>query len=98
MRIFRMNKPEWGFIILGCFASLISGGVQPAFAIVFSKVLAVFSLCTREEQEEQITLYVWLFVAFGFITLASNFLQVYFDIWSNTQEYYYQILIAKIDI
>ena len=84
MRIFRMNKPEWGFIILGCFASLISGGVQPAFAIVFSKVLAVFSLCTREEQEEQITLYVWLFVAFGFITLASNFLQVWFYLISKS--------------
>lgn len=71
-----MNKPEWIFIAIGCLASIVSGGVQPAFAIVFSKVIAVFSLCERSEQEKKITLYVILFVVFGIVTLISNFLQV----------------------
>ena len=72
-----MNKPEWIFIAIGCLASIVSGGVQPAFAIVFSKVIAVFSLCERSEQEKKITLYVILFVVFGIVTLISNFLQVF---------------------
>lgn len=74
--MFKMNKPEWGFILLGCLSSIVSGGVQPAFAVVFSKVIAVFSLCDRDEQEKRITLYVILFVVFGIVTLISNFFQV----------------------
>lgn len=75
-RMFMMNKPEWGFIVMGCLASIVSGGVQPAFAVVFSKVIAVFSLCERSEQEKKVTLYCILFVVFGVATLCSNFLQV----------------------
>lgn len=74
--MFMMNKPEWSFIALGCLASLVSGGVQPAFAIVFSKVIAVFSKCDREEQKRDIILYCILFVVFGVVTLISNFFQV----------------------
>ena len=36
-----LNKPEWHFIIIGCIASVISGAVQPAFSIIFSKATAV---------------------------------------------------------
>ena len=79
MRIFRMNKPEWGFIALGCLASLVSGGVQPAFAVIFSKVIAVFSICVREEQRTEIIMYCWLFAGIGVITFFSNFLQVCYN-------------------
>jgi hypothetical protein len=40
-RIMKMNAPEWGYIFVGCIAALISGGIQPAFAIVFAEILAV---------------------------------------------------------
>ena len=35
------NKQEWYFIVLGCIGSIIVGGSQPAFAVAFSKILAV---------------------------------------------------------
>ena len=37
----KMNKPEWLLIIIGCFACLINGGVQPAFGVILSKLTAV---------------------------------------------------------
>lgn len=36
-----MNRPEWSYIIIGCIASVIAGGIQPGFGIVLSKAVAV---------------------------------------------------------
>ena len=38
-----MNKPEMAYIVIGCIAVFISGGLQPAFAIIFSGALSVSS-------------------------------------------------------
>ena len=40
-RILRINASEWPFILLGCFGSLINGGVMPAFAIIFAEIIGV---------------------------------------------------------
>ncbi|CAF0950412.1 unnamed protein product [Brachionus calyciflorus] len=75
LRVFALNKPEWFFILVGCLASLISGAVQPAFSIVFSKAIAVFSECDAKKQENSIILYSILFIVFGVVTFFSNLLQ-----------------------
>ena len=36
-----MNKTEAFFIILGCFAAIVNGGLQPAIGIVNAKLIAV---------------------------------------------------------
>ena len=41
LRILKMNSSEWLYIVIGCFAAIINGGVQPAYAIVFSEILGV---------------------------------------------------------
>jgi ATP-binding cassette, subfamily B (MDR/TAP), member 1 len=33
-QVFLMNRPEWGYIFLGCIASIVAGAIQPAFGIV----------------------------------------------------------------
>lgn len=40
-RVFKLNKPEWMFIVLGCLSAIISGGVQPAFGVILSRAIAV---------------------------------------------------------
>nr|QNH67866.1 ATP-binding cassette transporter subfamily B member 1 X2 [Brachionus rotundiformis] len=74
-KVFKLNAPEWYFILLGSLASLISGAIQPAFSIVFSKAIAIFSECDEKKQEESIILYSILFIVFGVVTFLSNFLQ-----------------------
>ena len=40
-RLMKMNAPEWKFIVLGCLSAIINGGVQPSFAVIFSKIIGV---------------------------------------------------------
>lgn len=42
-RVMRLNAPEWYFILLGCLAALINGGLMPAFAVIFAEILGVRS-------------------------------------------------------
>ena len=43
-RIMKMNAPEWMFIVGGCLAAIVNGGVQPAFAVIFAEILGVCTL------------------------------------------------------
>ena len=40
-RVFILNKPEFGYIALGCISALVTGGIQPAFGIILSKAISV---------------------------------------------------------
>ena len=40
-KVIALNKPEYHYIILGCIFALISGAVNPALSIVFSKSIGV---------------------------------------------------------
>lgn len=39
--IFKINKPEWLFIVIGCLAALINGALEPTSAIVQTKLVTV---------------------------------------------------------
>ena len=36
-----LNKPETGYILLGCIGAIVSGAVQPASGVTISKAIAV---------------------------------------------------------
>jgi len=40
-RIFKLNSPEWPYILMGCIGALVGGCVQPAFAFIFAEVITV---------------------------------------------------------
>ena len=40
-RVFALNAPEWPYMLIGCICSILNGGVQPAFAIVFAEIMGV---------------------------------------------------------
>lgn len=40
-RLIRVNAPEWLFIMIGCVAALVNGGIMPAFAVIFSEIIGV---------------------------------------------------------
>lgn len=39
--IAKMNSSEWWQILLGCFASIVSGTSMPIFAVIFGEILGV---------------------------------------------------------
>jgi len=67
-----INKPEWVHIFLGCVSSIIAGGIQPAFGVVLSKAIVLFSLCSEKEQSDKITLYCLIFLLFAVLSLISQ--------------------------
>ncbi|KAL3831647.1 hypothetical protein ACJMK2_023375, partial [Sinanodonta woodiana] len=50
-RILLLNSPEWCVIIIGCLLAVISGALQPCFALFLSEFIGVFS--AEEEQMRQ---------------------------------------------
>ncbi|CAF1014116.1 unnamed protein product [Rotaria sordida] len=75
LKMLKMNKPEWLFIVIGCIACLCNGGIQPAFGVVLSKLTAVFQECDKEVQKTRVLLYILLFIGFAIIILIAMFLQ-----------------------
>lgn len=76
LTMFKMNRPEWMLIGIGCLACVINGGMQPAFGIILSKLTSVFQECDEETKKQRVLLFVLLFVVLGFVSLAAMFIQV----------------------
>ena len=41
--IFRMNKPEWILIVIGCLAAFLNGVEQPVYCFVQTKLTIVYN-------------------------------------------------------
>ncbi|XP_062957114.1 ATP-dependent translocase ABCB1 [Cynocephalus volans] len=75
-RILKLNLTEWPYIVVGVICAIINGGLQPAFAIVFSKIIGIF---TRDEdpdtKRQNSNLFSLLFLIIGIISFITFFLQ-----------------------
>lgn len=41
LKVLHLNLTEWPYMVVGIFCAIINGGMQPAFAVIFSKIVAV---------------------------------------------------------
>nr|KAF6417727.1 ATP binding cassette subfamily B member 5 [Rousettus aegyptiacus] len=39
LKIFKLNKSEWPFVVLGTLASVLNGTIHPIFSIIFAKII-----------------------------------------------------------
>uniref|UniRef100_A0A8D3C149 ATP-binding cassette, sub-family B (MDR/TAP), member 4 n=1 Tax=Scophthalmus maximus TaxID=52904 RepID=A0A8D3C149_SCOMX len=46
LKVLRLNLPEWPYIVVGTICAVINGAMQPAFAIIFSKIITVVEILT----------------------------------------------------
>ncbi|CAL8095660.1 unnamed protein product [Calicophoron daubneyi] len=78
-RILRMNRPEIKYIILGCICCLIAGACQPAFALVFSEIYAIFTLINDPpKMRERVSMIAGVMVGIGCARILSMLGQGYF--------------------
>ncbi|KAJ3256598.1 ATP-binding cassette, sub-B (MDR TAP), member 4 [Boothiomyces macroporosus] len=68
-RLMAYNKPEYGLMALGIFGALCNGGIQPVFAIIFSKVLTILGTSLTNT-------YSLIFVGLACGAFITNFLQL----------------------
>ncbi|XP_061088168.1 ATP-binding cassette, sub-family B (MDR/TAP), member 4 [Conger conger] len=75
LKVLRLNRPEWPYIVVGVLCATINGGMQPAFAIIFSKIIGVFAKTDPLIVEQQSTFFSLMFAALGVISLVTMFFQ-----------------------
>ncbi|ELU17748.1 hypothetical protein CAPTEDRAFT_209638 [Capitella teleta] len=79
-RIMRMNAPEWKIIVVGCFAALVAGGIQPASAVLYTQILSIFEELDPQKMRDEGTKLALMYLGIGAVSaLASVTLQISFS-------------------
>ncbi|XP_073681406.1 bile salt export pump [Garra rufa] len=76
-RILKYNAPEWPYMLFGSFGAAVNGGVNPVYALLFSQILATFSMPDPVEQRKEINGICMFFVVVGLVSFCTQTLQGY---------------------
>uniref|UniRef100_A0A3Q1MB23 ATP binding cassette subfamily B member 1 n=1 Tax=Bos taurus TaxID=9913 RepID=A0A3Q1MB23_BOVIN len=86
-RILKLNITEWPYFVVGVFCAIINGALQPAFSVIFSRIIGIFTRNVDDETKRQNSnLFSLLFLILGIISFITFFLQdvSWFDDPKNT--------------
>ncbi|XP_028400885.1 multidrug resistance protein 1-like isoform X2 [Dendronephthya gigantea] len=80
LRIIKMSKPEWHYLLLGTFGAAINGSFPFVFAFLLGEIFGVFAKnpdipSQRNEMEEDSEFWSLLFLALAFAMLFGNTVQ-----------------------
>ncbi|XP_069377492.1 bile salt export pump-like [Paralichthys olivaceus] len=76
-RILKYNRPEWPYMLFGSLGAAINGGVNPVYSLLFSQILATFSLTDPVAQRKEIDGICMFFVMVGVVSFFTQMLQSY---------------------
>ncbi|XP_058257445.1 bile salt export pump isoform X3 [Hemibagrus wyckioides] len=76
-RILKYNAPEWPYMVFGSLGAAVNGGVNPVYSLLFSQILATFSMPDPDAQRREIDGICLFFVLVGVITFFTQMLQGY---------------------
>ncbi|XP_032093915.1 ATP-dependent translocase ABCB1 isoform X1 [Thamnophis elegans] len=74
-KIMKLNISEWPYFLVGTFAALVNGALQPAFSIIFSEIIGIFAIEDPKYLREKSNLYSLLFLVLGIVSFITFFLQ-----------------------
>ncbi|XP_065439391.1 ATP-dependent translocase ABCB1-like isoform X4 [Chrysemys picta bellii] len=74
-RILALNKPEWLHIFFGVIAAAFSGGVHPAFSVLYGKIIGGFQETDAEKRSTNTTLLSLMFLVLAVISLVTHIIQ-----------------------
>ncbi|XP_023565615.1 ATP-binding cassette sub-family B member 5 [Octodon degus] len=75
LKVFKLNKSEWPFVVLGTLASVLNGTVHPVFSIIFAKIITMFEDDNKPTLKHDAEMYSLMFVILGIICFISYFMQ-----------------------
>ncbi|XP_053528768.1 ATP-dependent translocase ABCB1 isoform X2 [Artibeus jamaicensis] len=78
-RIMKLNASEWPYFVVGIICAIINGGLQPAFSVIFSRIVGVFTKYDDDLEtiRNQSDLFSLLFLVLGITSFITFFLQGY---------------------
>ncbi|KAM4600373.1 ATP-dependent translocase ABCB1 [Polymixia lowei] len=75
LEVLHLNLPEWPYILVGVICATINGAMQPLFAVIFTKIIAVFAEQDKEIVRQKSTFFSLMFAAIGVVSFVTMFLQ-----------------------
>ncbi|KAM3585020.1 uncharacterized protein V6R79_005132 [Siganus canaliculatus] len=76
-RILKYNTPEWPYMLFGSLGAAVNGGVNPVYSLLFSQILATFSITDPGVQRREINGVCLFFVVVGVVSFFTQMLQGY---------------------
>ncbi|XP_051908244.1 bile salt export pump-like isoform X2 [Hippocampus zosterae] len=76
-RILKYNVPEWPYMLFGSLGAAVNGGVNPVYSLLFSQILATFSVTDATVQRKEIDSICLFFVMVGVVSFFTQMLQGY---------------------
>uniref|UniRef100_A0A8C8E479 Bile salt export pump n=1 Tax=Oryzias sinensis TaxID=183150 RepID=A0A8C8E479_9TELE len=76
-RILKYNAPEWPYMLFGSLGAAINGGVNPVYSLLFSQILATFSVQDPAAQRREIDGICVFFAMVGVVSFFTQMLQGY---------------------
>uniref|UniRef100_A0AAX7V0J4 ATP-binding cassette sub-family B member 5 n=1 Tax=Astatotilapia calliptera TaxID=8154 RepID=A0AAX7V0J4_ASTCA len=76
LKVMTLNTSELPYILLGTLCAIINGAMQPAFAVVFSKIINVFAEPDQDIVRQRSVFFSLMFAAIGAVSFVTMFLQV----------------------
>uniref|UniRef100_A0A8C1Q8V2 ABC-type xenobiotic transporter n=1 Tax=Cyprinus carpio TaxID=7962 RepID=A0A8C1Q8V2_CYPCA len=77
LTVLKLNHPEWPYIVVGVLCATINGGLEPAFSVIYSKIISVFAETDQELIRKRSELYSLLFAAIGVVSFFTLFFKGY---------------------
>lgn len=77
-RLLKVNRPEWGYGLVGALGSICSGLMNPGFALVISSVLYAYYDHDYKHMQKDISKYALIFVGLGGVSVFGYFGQHFF--------------------
>jgi hypothetical protein len=72
-KVLKLNAPEWPWILLGGFNSIVYGAIEPIVALFFAKIYALFAEPNLEEQKRLGNIYAAAIFLIGVVEGVSQF-------------------------
>ncbi|XP_077451283.1 bile salt export pump-like isoform X2 [Stigmatopora argus] len=76
-RILKYNLAEWPYMLFGSLGAAVNGGVNPVYSLLFSQILATFSLTDPVAKRREIDSICLFFVMIGIVSFFTQMLQGY---------------------
>ncbi|CAF1034859.1 unnamed protein product [Adineta steineri] len=73
-QVFKLNSPEWPWIVMGIICSLIFGASPPLFSLMFADIYTLFADPDLEKQSRLTRIYAACIFIIGFIGGVNQFL------------------------
>ncbi|CAF3335982.1 unnamed protein product [Rotaria sp. Silwood2] len=74
LKIFKLNAPEWPWILMGVICSVIFGVIQPLFALLFAQIYGLFGEPDLKKQDHLASVYAGFIYLIGVVGGITQFL------------------------